>query len=173
MLLGYHGVQDFEACRKRASTMTGDNKLGAFHDGKQVLPEVKIWHERLRSLVRSDNPTTSKILDLIEDHLLQGDPTLRYDTTKLYEYLEEVLQDVDVNKQHADERVDIEATADKLEMNVAATAGASRGDLMPGRGATEILKHYSDGKHRQEDNNELSSARLGGVDSVDHSSVRT
>ena len=145
---GFECLQEFRRIRKRAPTNEGtSDKRAAFHDGTQVLPEVKLWYDHLRQLVRKDDKTTGKILDLIDSHLLQGDPLNRYDSKQLYEHLDQILLDVDVSKQHADERVAIEFMADRMKMQCTETTDVLRDDLLPGRGASEILELYSDAQH--------------------------
>ena len=54
-----------------------------FHDGKDISQAVKEWHTYLRHSLRTSDPVTSKILELVEKHMLQGNPKQRTDAVTL------------------------------------------------------------------------------------------
>jgi hypothetical protein len=67
--------------------------MSRFHDGKKVLPEVIALHALLRGNIGTGDHITDKILDLIDGHLLQGDPVSRYDSKELCRHLDDLLQE--------------------------------------------------------------------------------
>jgi len=75
----------------RDSSTNDHRNTPSFHDGRNVLSNVTRWHNVMRCKVRSDDYITSGILDLIDDHLLQGDPKARFDSKELCEYLDHLL----------------------------------------------------------------------------------
>lgn len=92
---GFSGIRNFEHRLKIAVLDTGignDRVMLRFHDGKNVLPEVTKWHKALRRSIRTNDHITGRVLDLIDEHLLQGDPKLRFDSKELCKYLDRLLQ---------------------------------------------------------------------------------
>jgi hypothetical protein len=75
----------------RDSNTNDHRNTPSFHDGRNVLSDVTRWHNVMRCKVRSNDYITSGILDLIDDHLLQGDPKARFDSKELCEYLDHLL----------------------------------------------------------------------------------
>lgn len=63
----------------------------SFHDGRNVLSDVTRWHNVMRGKVHPYDYITGGVLDLIDDHLLQGDPKARFDSKELCEYLDHLL----------------------------------------------------------------------------------
>jgi serine/threonine protein kinase len=90
IILGFSGIQNFE---KHLSTTEDQRALARFHDGKNVLPSVQNWHKILRQNIHTRDHLTGKILDLVDNHLLQGDPRLRFDSKELCAYLGRLLQE--------------------------------------------------------------------------------
>jgi hypothetical protein len=82
LVLGYQGVCQFYFIRRKAiealarqaqngtprqqKIMQGD----FFHNGRELLPEVKQWHSFLRKSIRKTDHITSALLDLVENELL-------------------------------------------------------------------------------------------------------
>ena len=48
-----------------------------FHDGREVLLDVRSWHNVLRSALRKTDSVTSQVLELVEQKMLLGNPELR------------------------------------------------------------------------------------------------
>lgn len=86
---GYRGVQEFEKRRKIASI--GAYGEAEFHDGRKVHEVVTSCFAYLRARVENDDSMAGSLLDLIQDHLLQGDPDLRYDSGQLHKHLDSIL----------------------------------------------------------------------------------
>lgn len=90
LVFGFSGIRQFELYLSAASPGTGadgHSVLASFHDGKKVLPEVMKWHTFLRRRTHAKDHITGKILDLVDNHMLQSDPASRFDSKELCEYL--------------------------------------------------------------------------------------
>lgn len=68
------------------------NEGDHFHDGENVLPDVLRWHQVLRSSLRKTDTITSKVLDLVDGKMLQGDPLGRIEAKTLCRELKQILQ---------------------------------------------------------------------------------
>lgn len=90
---GYSGIRDFEKRPTPNTNIKQHCAISRFHDGKKILPEVVAWHALLRGNIGTGDFITDKILDLIDDHLLQGDPVSRYDSKELCKHLDNLLQE--------------------------------------------------------------------------------
>lgn len=89
---GLRGVQEFEAhraiaCRKRGAQTNSD----AFHDGKDVYPDIKDWHDHLNEVLRKSDTVTSEILALVDAHMLRSNPDDRISSAQLCDKLDEIL----------------------------------------------------------------------------------
>lgn len=62
---------------------------------------------------------------------------LRYNSKKLHEHFQDILQDAETIKQHADEQIDMDATASTMRMRVTAISGDSQKGPTPGREASD------------------------------------
>ena len=116
VVLGLDGIKQYSELRKKAirniikAQSTNKNLPNAskltpgdyFHDGDKVLDEVLDWHTFLRKVMRKTDTTTSRILDLIENSLLQGDLAQRVSAKDLCKLLKEIL-----NNTKADPRMTI------------------------------------------------------------------
>jgi hypothetical protein len=85
---GLPGLEELEGLLKISS----QDGLRRFHDGEKVLSEVLAWHDQLRSNISTDDSITGRMLDLTDDHLLQGNPALRFDSYQLCQRLDQLLQ---------------------------------------------------------------------------------
>ncbi|SPO07392.1 uncharacterized protein DNG_10086 [Cephalotrichum gorgonifer] len=97
VVLGTQGVLKYDRVRRygteRAAKAAGMNKRGdGFHDGLNVLDEVRDWHQFLRSSTRRHDNFTPAILDLIDKHMLV-DSRERYDSAATAHHLEKILQE--------------------------------------------------------------------------------
>ena len=89
IVLGAQGVAHFKRIRQAA---TLNSKRGdQFHNGLEVLPEVSAWHDLLRYSLRRSDSLTGKILDLIDQHMLKGDPKLRISVGDLHQLYNKLL----------------------------------------------------------------------------------
>jgi hypothetical protein len=107
MALGRSGVLQYSVLRESAiSALVGQGsshlsqkttkdrglmKGDYFHDGKNVLPEVREWHSFLRRMLRPTDLITAGILRIIDDGLLVGDSQKRLSAEKLYDEFEKLL----------------------------------------------------------------------------------
>lgn len=67
------------------------NRGHSFHDGTNVLPEVRAWHNYLRHSIPCADNITGALLDLIDQHLLQA-RDLRLSASLLYDRLMQILE---------------------------------------------------------------------------------
>ncbi|KAF2031395.1 hypothetical protein EK21DRAFT_88108 [Setomelanomma holmii] len=92
VVLGFQGVRQFEQLRQLSPSNRGDEvTYDRFHDGFQVLPEIRKWHKYLRGHVRCSDTATVRVLDLIENNMLQKDPSDRFELEELCDRLTENL----------------------------------------------------------------------------------
>ena len=74
-------VRDFSRVRKKAiesiksssDVLSGFASADCFHDGNDVLGDVKEWHTILRRSARREDLITCQVLDLVDKHLLRPD----------------------------------------------------------------------------------------------------
>ena len=67
----------------------------AFHDGDQVLPEINLWHKRLKKVMRKSDSISPAILDLVEDKMLKKDPNDRLTSNKLCDELDAIVAEAE------------------------------------------------------------------------------
>lgn len=110
--LGFQGILQYEALRIRAiqglreakkkderqKTPTADD---AFHDGSDVLPEIEEWHNYLRSVMRTSDPVSARVLDLVEEKMLRKDPRRRLSSQPLCEELDTILKKAEIEQSKA------------------------------------------------------------------------
>lgn len=103
VVLGFQGILQYETLRKRAiktlrerkakgehlSTPTADD---AFHDGNEALPEILYWHNYLRSIMRTSDTVSRRVLDLVEGKMLCKDPAMRITSSDLCKLLVDILK---------------------------------------------------------------------------------
>lgn len=96
MVLGVQGVLQYTVLRiralKRARKASPSEPDGPFHDGDDVLPEVRSWHNMLRSTKRITDHITSDVLNLVDSRMLIKDPLERIQSEELCEELDKILQ---------------------------------------------------------------------------------
>jgi hypothetical protein len=63
----------------------------AFHDGREILPEVRHWHNYLSSIMRDSDTTTLLVLQAVERTMLLEHPQKRSDSTALCKELNDIL----------------------------------------------------------------------------------
>ena len=85
MVLGVQGIREFEDRRKR-----GKN-TDAFHDGDQILPEINLWHDRLKRSMRKSDIISPEILDLAQDKMLKTNPADRLTSNELCKRLDSIV----------------------------------------------------------------------------------
>ncbi|KAH8724817.1 hypothetical protein GQ44DRAFT_727596 [Phaeosphaeriaceae sp. PMI808] len=93
VVLGFQGVRQFERLRQLSPHNKIDGvKYDRFHDGFDVLPEIRKWHNYLRGHVRCSDTTTLLVLDTIENSMLQTEPNNRFELKDLCEKFKEILE---------------------------------------------------------------------------------
>jgi len=92
VVLGFQGVRQFEQLRQLSPANKKDGiTYDRFHDGMQVLPEVRKWHNYLRGHVRPSDTATLLVLDLVENSMLQTETSNRVELEELCDKLQEIL----------------------------------------------------------------------------------
>ncbi|KAI1386093.1 uncharacterized protein F4822DRAFT_305220 [Hypoxylon trugodes] len=102
VVLGYQGVLTYYELRRIAIRKLREKRVyhstigvpvadDAFHNGVHVLPEVLEWHNYLRSVLRRSDTITGRILDLVEECMLQPESARK--TNALHIAMEEQLQE--------------------------------------------------------------------------------
>lgn len=101
VILGWPGLEQFETLRKTAirrlrgqqnkdNSISTPGAINAFHDGQKVLPEVRYWHQYLRTVIRTSDPISRRILDLVDDKMLRSTPDKRISSADLCEKLKDI-----------------------------------------------------------------------------------
>ncbi|KAF2823723.1 hypothetical protein CC86DRAFT_59153 [Ophiobolus disseminans] len=92
-VLGFQGVRQFEQLRQLSPSNRKEGiTYDRFHDGIQVLPEVRKWHNYLRGHIRLSDTATVSVLDLVENNMLQTETNNRFELEELCDKLEEILE---------------------------------------------------------------------------------
>ncbi|TRX91142.1 hypothetical protein FHL15_007930 [Xylaria flabelliformis] len=98
--LGYQGIMQFQTVRQAAIARVKSNPEAtiahrlsddAFHDGSSVLEDVTNWHYYLRQVMRKSDPVSDRILDIIDNEVLDKDGYYRLTSAMLYEKLNQLL----------------------------------------------------------------------------------
>lgn len=109
LVLGYQGIGQFRIIRQKAidglvrqqqnDTSGGETIMHGdfFHNGREVLPEVKQWHLLLRSSIRKTDHITSALLDLVETRLLIAVDS-RISAEELYTTLQRLIGETEVEE---------------------------------------------------------------------------
>lgn len=108
VVLGYDGIRQFRTFRDSAVQRTMKEQASAqppaanavdltrgdyFHDGNDVLHDVREWHNFLRRFLRQGDTITSHVLDLVDKSMLIGDPNKRMQAKDLCVSLRRLLTD--------------------------------------------------------------------------------
>jgi hypothetical protein len=91
VVLGFQGVRQYETLRRLSPA--NQKTYDRFHNGFDVLPEVKKWHNYLRGHLRQSDTATSMVLDLIEHKMLQTETDNRIGMKKLCKELKKLIKD--------------------------------------------------------------------------------
>lgn len=123
IILGYQGVFQYSLVREKALkiildtikedddthpllTSHGRNakvkprQLDCFHDGSNVLKEVVSWHTVLGASLRKTDPITGKVLNLIDEKMLLGNPETRIHSANLCKELRNIVSTAKVSNDH-------------------------------------------------------------------------
>jgi hypothetical protein len=90
VVLGFQGVRQYETLRRLSSANKNTNDR--FHNGVDVLPEVKKWHNYLRGHLRQSDTATPLVLDLIEHDMLQTETNNRLGMKTLCTRLDKLIK---------------------------------------------------------------------------------
>jgi hypothetical protein len=109
-----------------------------FHNGTDVLPEVRAWHNHLRSSISHADRITGPLLDLIDERLLQADRDVRPSASVLYDQLMRILQRVEQDEANFLPEPFVLGDQTQYELY-----GASATDLIPSSIATDLVETTS------------------------------
>lgn len=70
VVAGKEGVKQYRLLRQRALYRLGFGIGDPFHDTNSVLPEVRRWHQYLRTCVRTQDDYTARVLDIVDHSML-------------------------------------------------------------------------------------------------------
>jgi serine/threonine protein kinase len=108
VVLGYQGTRQFSLMRQTAVekiikegqsgrrpsfAMPKLNPGDYFHDGQNVLTDIKDWHKVLRNALRKNDHITSRVLNLVDDGMLLGNAEKRWKAERVCEELKQILAD--------------------------------------------------------------------------------
>ncbi|KAH0271672.1 hypothetical protein KCU91_g7231, partial [Aureobasidium melanogenum] len=85
MVKGVKGVIEYQEYRSQ------DRPSDAFHNDGDVLPQIRIWHDHLKQIIRQSDHITGPILDVVDKHLLLRDPQARFKSAELKAILSNIL----------------------------------------------------------------------------------
>ena len=106
VVLGREGIRQFSRMREKAiERIIEEQRSGRvsqrnmpdltpgdyFHDGREVLPDVKSWHNILRTALRRTDSITNRVLDLVEQKMLLGNPEDRIKAKGICKELKDIL----------------------------------------------------------------------------------
>lgn len=103
VVIGSSGVETFQILRTQAcerqkrerqqafETRKLTTMTDAFHDGVDVLPEIKHWHDYLKEVMRTSDLITPKILDLVDRKMLKENPRDRLSSKNLCKELDSIV----------------------------------------------------------------------------------
>jgi hypothetical protein len=106
IVFGYQGVLEFELLRKNTWLARKKHSKGqkipilisdAFHNGADVLKEVKEWHQCLRLHARASDKITPIILDVVDQKMLLAIPSERMNTIDLCDELDRLIKHIEDN----------------------------------------------------------------------------
>jgi hypothetical protein len=93
VVLGFQGVRQYEKLRKLSTANNRDGKIyDRFHNGLEVLPEIRRWHDYLRGHLRRSDTMTNHVLRLVENDMLKTDVHDRLPMTELCLELERLVK---------------------------------------------------------------------------------
>ena len=109
VVAGIAGIEQFSRLREQAIKKLRDHKVrdksvnvpeadDAFHDGKDILPEVLHWHNYLRTIIRVSDHVSTQVLDLVDEKLLRSEPEQRISSEIMWDDLQRILRDVDFKR---------------------------------------------------------------------------
>lgn len=70
VVAGKEGVKQYHLLRQKACWKLNLGLGDAFHNTREVLPEVTQWHKYLRTCVRAQDTFTSRVLDIVDSSML-------------------------------------------------------------------------------------------------------
>lgn len=102
VVLGYQGVRAYHEQRRSAIKKLRERQQSgedvtvpvaddAFHDGTDVLPEVREWHDALRGVLRVSDTITGRILKIIDEYMLVTESVRQLKTISVHNALQREL----------------------------------------------------------------------------------
>lgn len=92
IVLGVKGIEEFEILRKLSpAKRKSETNTDTFHDGNDVLPDIKLWHDYLKIVMRRSDIITSEILNLVENKMLLKDPASRLSLEELCKEFDDII----------------------------------------------------------------------------------
>jgi hypothetical protein len=105
VVFGYEGIRQFSRFRDGATKKIVDRRKAQatdgeetkfvrgdfFHDGRDVLIDIRDWHNFLRRYLRQTDTITSQVLDLVESQMLKGAAEERIEAKALCTRLQDIL----------------------------------------------------------------------------------
>lgn len=90
VVAGKEGVKQYSLFRQRALSKLNHGDGDLFHNTNSVLPEVKRWHNYIRTGIRTQDDYTAKVLDIVDDLMLIVPGESRISGAKLTERLADI-----------------------------------------------------------------------------------
>ncbi|OTA58295.1 hypothetical protein K449DRAFT_397906 [Hypoxylon sp. EC38] len=126
VVLGYQGVLAYHELRriaigklrerqKRGEDITVPVADDAFHNGVDVLPEIREWHMHLRSLLRKSDTITGLILDFIDEKMLLTESARQSTSGLLYPALTEQLRVAQIHYSQLVEQCDVNPVTESVK----------------------------------------------------------
>ena len=140
VVLGNKGILEFETVRKFAiSKLKKDRAQGntpsaddAFHDGKSVLRDIRLWHDHLKAHMRVCDTITKHVLDLVDSKMLLEHPSDRLTCAQLCNHLQKILEDAKDDRKKMIHDSEIKETHATILQAQLAVEEASRRGTAPG-----------------------------------------
>lgn len=99
LVLGVEGTRQFQRVRSEAITRLLATKKDStmhegdfFHDGHELLAEVREWHQYLKIVSCKTDFMTHDVLDIVEQYMLLADPNSRKSAKVLQEKLQKLTE---------------------------------------------------------------------------------
>ncbi|RDW71462.1 hypothetical protein BP6252_08025 [Coleophoma cylindrospora] len=157
IVLGSQGVEGFSRFRSSArKSLIPAQSNNAFHNGTDILPDIKIWHNFLKDHRRMTDPFTPEILDLIEDHLLKGNPEERLDSKSLCTRLGSIIQHAS-SEESEDIQSPYTCVLKALDFKPPATATRHKSEesISKARTSSETNRSSADSQTRSQDSKDM------------------
>ncbi|KAK3392807.1 kinase-like domain-containing protein [Podospora didyma] len=127
VVLGSQGVIIYNRIRQHSRPQTKTEKgtlvQDAFHDGRNALALVRLWHKYLCNAVRGTDGFTARVLEMVDSKMLVMPPEERWGAEEVSQQLSALVHDPDVNPLPVPE--DIEQILQELDLEAELTFESS------------------------------------------------